>query len=245
MKLLFLYVLILLLPTQGFADDMFIHDIPDFTQTDIAAKKAGGGWQYCAPVAVSNSLSWMSGNVGGQRGLIEKLASPGYMSTSLKNGTSPSGVIRGVDRIATELFGGYRILEYQGWRPHPVGFSKGVAIPEIKRILHGASHVSATWLNVGWYQKISGGDFLRKGGHWVTVVGSNNTQLILHDPAPRAGTIFSNEFVNYSVLDSGRLIGKKRGMPVSVKGYISLEEGFHIKSGADLAIIDGVIFFER
>ncbi len=77
----------------------------------------------------------------------------------------------------------------------------------------------------------------------MTLVGSNGKQLIFHDPAPRAGGGFSNEFVNYSIINSGMLVGRKSGLPTEAKGYISLGKGMHLKSSADFAIIDGVVYF--
>ena len=68
-------------------------------------------------------------------------------------------------------------------------------------------------------------EYKRVDGHWVTPVGSNGKQLIFHDPSPRAGGGFSNEFE-----------GRKSGLPTK-------EKGMHIKSSAEFTIIDGVVYF--
>ena len=78
----------------------------------------------------------------------------------------------------------------------------------------------------------------------MTLTGSNNGQLVLHDPAPRAGKSFANEFVSFSILKNGTLVGKKSGLPFPAKGLISLDRGMHKKKGADFAIIDGVVYLE-
>jgi hypothetical protein len=245
LKIVILLYVALFLPAVSFGGSSYINVIPDFTQTDIKGKSSGNGKQYCAPVAVSNSLAWMSGKENQQLRLITRLASRQYMNTSLKNGTGTSGVLRGVDKVAKELFGGYKTLDYQGWRKHPESYSSGSKVPDIDRIKSAISSKSAAWLNVGWYRynKIKN-EYRRIGGHWVTLVGSQDNRLIIHDPAPRAGKGFSNEYINYVIIKSGMLVGKKAGLPVPAKGYISLGKGFYIKSGADFAILDGVVYLE-
>ena len=69
--------------------------------------------------------------------------------------------------------------------------------------------------------------------------------LIVHDPAPRAGQSFANEYVQTSMIRSGMLEGKLAGLPRLAKGYLRLGNGMHIKSGADVAIVDGAIRFKR
>jgi hypothetical protein len=226
----------------GWSADHY-NDIPDFTQSDVKGSAAGNGQQYCAPVAVSNSLVWLNSNKGDQLQLIHQLASGPYMNTSLKNGTGVSGVTRGVARISQELFGGYRFLEYEGWRKHPGQYSTGKKRPSKERLLSAISPKSAAWLNIGWYKRNkANNEYRRIGGHWITLVGVKNGKLVLHDPAPRAGKSFANEFVSYSVLKRGTLVGKKSGLPFPAKGLISLGHGMHKKKGADLAIIDGVVY---
>jgi len=244
LKILNLSIFLLLFPLASFGENAYIDVIPDFTQTDVTAVNSGNGQQYCAPVAVSNSIAWLSGKEGQQMELIIQLASKAYMNTSLKNGTGTTGVLRGVNRIAKELFGGYKTLEYQGWRKHPKNYSTGIKLPDIERIQSAVSSQSTAWLNVGWYRYNSAkNEYKRIGGHWVTLVGFEDNQLIIHDPSPRAGKTFANEYAEYSIIQNGMLVGNKKGLPTSATGYISLGEGFHIKSSADFAILDGVVYF--
>ena len=239
------FILIIAFSQASYGETSFINEIPDFTQTNVVGENSGNGQQYCAPTAVSNSIVWLSDNESSQLETIKKLASKQYMNTSLKDGTGTSGVLRGVDKISKELFGGYQELEYEGWRSHPKMYSNGVRVPDIKRMKSYLSSASTAWINVGWYKySKKNNEYQRIGGHWVTLVGYNRNQLILHDPAPRAGKKFSNEYVNYSEIKNGTLVGKKIGLPTSAQGYFKLGQGMHIKSNADFAIIDGVVYFK-
>jgi len=235
-------LVVLFLPVVAVDAADMLYDVPDFTQTDVRGAVNGNGQQYCAPVAVSNSFMWLGETSKSQLQLIEKLASSDYMNTSLKNGTGTTGVLRGADKLAQEMFGGYAQLEYQGWRKHPAQYSRGVKVPQLAWIIDGVGEKSAVWVNVGWYRYDSAkNEYRRIGGHWVTLVGAAGNRLIFHDPAPRAGQEFANEYVAISTVRSGTLTGKKSGLPTSARGHINLGKGMHIKSSADTAIIDGVV----
>ncbi|MET0069191.1 MAG: hypothetical protein ABW096_04075 [Candidatus Thiodiazotropha sp.] len=207
--------------------------------------EAGDGQQYCGPVAISNSIFWLNKKRGNQEHLIRILASRPYMNTSLENGTGVTGITHGIAKISKELFGGYKLLEYEGWRKHPKRYSIGVKVPSVARLYSAVTQNSAAWLNIGWYRyNKTRNEYLRIGGHWVTLAGSKNGQIIIHDPAPRAGHRFSNEYINISIIRNGTLVGDKWGMPFPAKGLISLEDGMHKKKGADFAIVDGVVYLE-
>lgn len=239
------FVLLILFPLTSLSEQSLINDIPDFTQTNVKGASSGNGQQYCAPVAVSNSLVWLSNNQHRQLEFINTLASKSYMNTSLKNGTGTTGVLRGVDKLSVELFGGYKELVYEGWRKHPQHFSQGVKIPDIERLKTYITKKSAAWINVGWYRyRKQSNEYQRIGGHWVTLVGVEADHLIIHDPAPRAGRDFENEYVKYSVIENGTMTGNKAGLPVEAEGYISLGDGMHIRRKADFAIVDGVVYFK-
>ena len=240
-----LVIVSVFLSSTSHATTNYANQIPDFTQTDLQGSHIGDGQQFCGPVAVSNSIVWLSNFKGEQVKLIEKLASPGYMNTSLQNGTGTAGLMNGIDRIARELFKSYKRLEYQGWRKHPKRFSSAIKTPQLEWIKNGISSDSSVWLNIGWYKYDNWQKkYERIGGHWVTVVGHDRDVLVLHDPSPRAGKAFSNEYVQVHRLSSGTLTGKKAGLPISATGFYSLDEGMHLKSGADLAIIDGAVILE-
>ncbi len=236
---------LLCFPAKAAEQTAFIDEIPDFLQISVAGILPGNGSQYCAPAAVANSFAWISGRQENIKSIVKTLATAGYMDTSLNNGTDVIGVMNGADRYAKKHMDGYRSMEYYGWRPYPSRLSGHNAPPALDWIIDGARQNAALWLNIGWYEKV-GADYRRIGGHWATLVGYQDAgqTLILHDPSPRAGTTFENEYVEISVIDQGSLTGNNRGLPVSAAGYISLEKGMHIKTNADLAIIDGAVKME-
>ena len=232
-------------PAAG--ERQLFRSIPDFTQTTVRGAAHGNGQQFCAPAAVSNSLVWLQPSTVEQKQLVLRLASADYMNTSLKNGTGTSGVLRGVDRYIKETLGSYRQLAYQGWRKHPSRFSTGVRVPTLEFMRAGVTESSAAWLNVGWYRiDRAAGEYRRIGGHWVTLVGYDTqaSQLILNDPAPRAGSTPSHEYVTFRALRGGRLVGKKSGLPTDARGYLQLSRGMPLHPKAETAIIDGVVVLQ-
>ena len=233
-------------PLMAGGNTEFIAAIPDFTQSRISEPAYAYGAELCAPVAVSNSLSWMTNTRSMQTELVKLLASRDYMNTDVSRGTRTSDLLYGVHAIAKDLFAGYSSLEYQGWKKHPARFSTGVEIPDIGWITEGVSRNSAVWLNVGWYQHDNKHNvYHRVGGHWVTLAGYDGDVLIIHDPAPRAGLSFANEYVQTSLIKDGYLADKNTGFYRPAAGYPLLGQGMHIKSIADVAIIDGAVRFRK
>jgi len=239
-----------------------IYSIPDVTQTDKRAHFAGGGSEYCCLVTIANSFMWLDSqgfpelveNSGSlfddEVRLVKLLASKAYMDTSLVEGTGTTKLMRGVKKYVKDR--GYEIsqLEYEGWRKHPPEMKTRFSVPRLSWIKHGTLDNRALWLNVGWYKyNLSKDEYIRTGGHWVTLVGYgrdengqlNQNCLILHDPSPRAGKSFNNEYALVSKIRSGTLKGKWVGLPRSAVGYYKLMGGMHIKKEADVAIIDGAI----
>jgi hypothetical protein len=248
MRLRFLLSLLLMTPVLLFAasNTAYIHQIPDMTQSEIGGWQYAFGAQYCAPVAASNSFYWLADNKGDQRVLARSLASTRYMHTDKDRGTATAQFLNGVDAMAVKLFGGYQQLEYQGWKRHPRKFSTGIKIPEWRWIIEGVADGSAVWLNVGWYQYDSVNHaYHRVGGHWVTVVGYDDDMLIIHDPAPRAGQSFANEYVHTVQLRGGMLADQRSGLYQPAEGYLVLGTGMHLKSIADVAVVDGAVRFKR
>ena len=223
----------------------FIYEIPDMTQTQIRGRVHNHGSEYCGPVAVANSLSWLAGEPQGQARLAKQLASRAYMDTNIWKGTTTANLLNGVRAIAIDLFGGYSSLEYQGWKRHPDEFDTGVKTPDLNWIKAGVARDAAVWLNVGWYQYDRGQNiYHRVGGHWVTLAGYDRDILIIHDPAPRAGQEFANEFVHTSVIETGMLADRVSGTVRPASGYLLLGKGMHIKPVADVAIVDGAVRFK-
>jgi hypothetical protein len=175
--------------------------IPDLSQRDPLAHFPDDGRKYCAPVAVSNSLSTVMGGLGNtqQIELARTLGSADYMATD-NLGTSPNQLLKGVERYlethknAQPSFKNGQ-LQYHGKRSvarkfNP-GFDKQVELPWLVDGINKERHI---WLNIGWYQTQRSGKQKRIGGHWVTLVGyekrgslkdSKGEYLIVNDPATR------------------------------------------------------------
>lgn len=234
-----------------------IHATPDYMQTDPAY----GGFpsdEFCGPVSVSNSLMWLSdhGFPGltnhtsdrkhDQYVLADRLGVE-YMEST--DGTSADELCRGLSAYLDDCGYTYQRLAYQGWRYVSPQFDSGVDIPELDWLRSGVEGLGCTWLHVGWYDfDAARGDYTRVGGHWLTLVGyghdgqqENPLYLIAHDPAPRAGSSFANEYVLPAPISGGQLLGSEYGLPRSAAGYQKLTGGMHIKSTADFAILDGAV----
>lgn len=229
--------------SQTTQSESFYNEIPDLLQTLNSAGFAGDGQQFCAPVAVSNSLVWLEGNKDEQYqiSLVHKLSSSAYMNTNTKNGTSVYEVTEGVHKYATERWGRYKTLQYSGWRKVPMQFRSKQQQPTLAWMTSGLHRKGTVWLNVGWYNQ-NGMDYQRAGGHWVTLVGYEQGKLVIHDPAPRADTSFRNQFISLEPLTGGKLIHNKNITPA--QGYFALTDGMYISSKGSVAVIDGAVIFE-
>jgi hypothetical protein len=223
---------------------------PDFLQTDRDAGLAKSGSQFCAPTAVSNSLMWLAangyddlrpagGNKQAQISMIRSLSRS--MRTSPTTGTDTEYVLRGVEAYVTEA--GYSIAElsFEGWRPVPSDYEAGEypVLDDIRTAI--ADEQSAVWLNVGWYKWDEEDDsYLRNGGHWVTVVGYDGDDLLIHDPSPSAGNGFRTQRVSFEELEGGTLTGPHPNLPHEAAGYYEL--GGEMATGSYTCILDGAVF---
>lgn len=227
---------------------------PDFMQTDREGGFAKGGSQYCAPVAVSNSLMYLAANgyddlrpegtaKRAQIALIRTLASKEYMSTSPTMGTDPDRVLAGIEAYVNDA--GYSIeeLSFEGWRPVPeeYAYSELPDLDDVRTAIADAQ--SAVWLNVGWYTYDEDtGDYKRSGGHWVTVVGYVGDDLLIHDPQPAAGSAARTQRISFEEIAEGQLTGRYPNLPRDAAGYY--EVGGEMVSGKKTCILDGVVFLK-
>lgn len=247
-------------------------ELPDLLQTDPALGVAGGGSSHCGPVAVSNSLVWLSQHgypgllpaepaadtasagqadlYSRQLELVREISAEPYMGTSRWSGTGPVGVLRGLHRYIKRHGYRYSRLQYQGWRGHQKAFSTGVRKPELPWIREVLDDAGVAFLHVGWYKPVPRSKVLqRTGGHWITVVAAGvdeqfreaPTALVVHDPAPYAGSEPARAFVTTRELTEGWLLERGSRNAFSAKGYYSLEGGMHIKREGELAVLDGVV----
>lgn len=223
-------------------------NIPDLSQRDPSAEFPDDGRKFCAPVAVSNSLSSALGGMESSRQieLAHTLGSAKYMATG-KKGTSPRQLLQGVDRfLATEVemnssVTGSRFtegqLEYRGQvsvaRKYNPTLDKQADLPWL---INGVKQDKHIWLNLGWYQTQADGQQKRIGGHWVTLVGyeklgslhdGKGEFLIINDPATRHGEAQEEIAIKMTKLN-GRV------------GYQLLNQASKPK-GADIAWLEGAI----
>lgn len=216
--------------------------IPDLSQRDPAAGFPDDGRKYCAPVAVSNSLSTAMGGMPStqQIELARTLGGADYMATGNK-GTSPSQLLKGVERYldvhkSTQPSFNKGRLEYHGQRSvarkYNPDLDKQVKLPWLIAGIKKEKHI---WLNIGWYQTQVNGKKKRMGGHWVTLVGyeklgslkdGEGEYLIVNDPATRGD---NQEQLTVKV---ARLNGRT--------GYQLLNSASKPKK-ADMAWIEGAI----
>ena len=229
----------------------FISQIPDLLQTHPLADFLKGGQNYCAPVAVANSLSWLAGkkSVDNQIHLAGRLANSRYMNSAEK-GTTPAALLNGVDTYFKDHGQRPKKLAFQGWRSVPAKYRRAAGSQiDLNWLADGISESSTVWLNVGWYKKTDkSGNFKRVGGHWVTLVGYelNNAygpenRLIVHDPAPRSGAQFANEYVNLERQHGGFLVDKDHQRKQRLAGLYRMSGGMHVSERADFALLDGAV----
>jgi len=233
-----------------------IDSIPDYYQRD----RAFGGFPrngvvYCGPVAVSNSLMWLSqkgyGNLTLQSGdkekdqhaLIKKLGSPDFINTR-NGGSSANQICNGVYSYLHQC--GYKNaqIKYRGWRLVRYRFYDGTEVPTMEWIKKVISENNGVWLNIGWYRYNKKNDtYTREGGHWVTLVGyghdnkgSNPNALIIHDPDTRHRF---NEYIVPEKIGRGKIDGNFRGLPRNAKGYLRYQA-----TRSQFGIIDGAIVLD-
>ncbi len=231
------------------SDSERIELTPDFPQNQKALP--GNGGQYCAPVSASNGLAWLAKDgypklmPTNQVDLARELGSPTFMKTSLKNGTGIKGVTRGLANYVTNSGYSIKELAYQGWRSADKRLVRRIpGHSNPLRIGHGLRKKSIVLLNVGFYKK-RGSEYERRGGHWVTLVGSEKGDtpiLIVHDPARRSPE-GQHERVTATRIRTGKLVGSQAGLPIAARGAWELggELKLQTRKGADTAILDGAI----
>lgn len=232
---------------------------PDLMQSLPEAGLPGGGLTFCGPVAVSNSLVWLSHHGYPRLGLLggaDTPATQGRLARKLGDcmgtatGTTPTTLMNGLSMFVFTQ--GYRVdsLKYQGWEDHPYQFSTGVKIPNLNWIKAGLKGPSAVWLMIGWYNYYKNKDeYDTFDQHWVTLVGYGQDRqgrkdpdiLIIHDPAPRSGPVKSHDYVKLERIGHGKFSsGSGRANPSAV-GWYKMSGDLKIKKGANCGILDGAV----
>lgn len=236
-----------------------LESTPDLMQSLPEAALPDDGQTYCGPVAVANSMVWLSYHgyprlsmLGGadtpstQGRLARKLGD--YMGSG--NGTNPTGFLKGLERYVKEH--GYAIasLQYEGWEEHPTEYSRSVIKPDPDWIRTGLNDNSCAWLMIGWYQYRCKLDLYSPyDQHWVTLVGFGKNKygkedpniLVIHDPAPRSGRATSHDYVHLERINHGRFSINSGRKNLTANGWYKLTGDLKIKKGADCGIIDGAV----
>jgi hypothetical protein len=248
---------------------------PDLTQTDPRGQFAENGTNYCAPVAVSNSFVWLSehgyakllpnndniplkdsqtGIAARQIALAKILSSAEYMNTKADEGTYVDNVLLGIKKYVLKQGYAIKQLSYQGFRSNLAEFDIGMRRPRLNLLKQGLIGKSGVWLNIGWYQfNASSNTYVRVGGHWVTLVGYGidkdnkpaNNMLIVHNPSPRAGATFHNDFIALQPIQ-GVLVSRRGllGFPRPAWGFYKIVGDLSPVPGSDTAILESAITLE-
>ncbi|MBN2022774.1 MAG: cadherin-like domain-containing protein [Pirellulales bacterium] len=242
-----------------------INATPDYTQTDPAyGGFTGGGGTYCGPTAASNAVMWLA-NHGfpklapltpdrkeDQYHVCATLGSSSYMNTDGASGTSPTAWCAGLENYIEDC--GYAItrFEFQGWRYMTPPWDTGVNDPNLDWMRDGLqSPTGVVCWNVGWCKYDSATDvYAYQGAHYVTMVGHgvnasgpNPDYLVIHDPAPRTGMSYTNNYVLPVALTTGTVTGSSSGLPRSAAGLYKLT-GWPISSKGNCAILNGAFVVE-
>ena len=173
--------------------------------------------------------------------MIRTLAGRDYMGTSPSIGTDVKQVLNGIATYIDEA--GYSIstLAYEGWRPAPEDTAAG-EYPDLESIRETiADSQSAVWLNVGWYiYDEDSGHYTRRGGHWVTVVGYVDDDLLIHDPSPAAGSRMWTQRITLTEITEGELTGNQENLPRPAEGYYEVGGDMRVAKGFT-CILDGAV----
>ena len=239
---------------------------PNLCQTDPDGEFAGDGSQFCAPVSISNSLMWLAkngypaldptgeGDKAAQLKMVRTLASSDYLDTNTGNGTNPKKVLVVLSAYLEECNLEPASLQYQGWRAVPEEFAAGQSQPGLSWIKAGIKRPGgAVWLNIGWYRQ-EGDQYVRHGGHWVTLVGcgvnadgeNDSEAFIIHNPSPKAGRSAFGDVVHFEEIEEGTLANGKdaiQGLPRSAKGSFQVA-GAMATPANSVAILDGAIVLQ-
>ena len=247
------------LPPESYTEK--VETLPDLTQKlERFGFKVEDSY-YCAPVAVSNGLIWLSKNgyPNLARGYKDSenqqahyaviLGGKQYMNTRRdRGGTSVVDIMRGLYKYVLEC--GYIPVSfrYQGWRTHPKVFSTQVRTPDLNWIKSGIVGSSLECLNVGFYKYDPGTKiYKRTGGHWVSLAGygvdkngaKDPSVLLIHDPASRDGLKKRTDYVKIAPIKEGYL-QSRYGNPFAAKGFHRIVSGLKI-TGERIGIIDGAV----
>lgn len=225
-----------------------INNTPDLMQSCKSAHFNNDGALYCCPVAVSDSLVWLSykklipyqyKKPEDQYALVKLLAGNEYLGTDSKEGSGVYSLTTGLNKYLTEQDVKNFEIKHSGWRTCKQDFHDDANLT-LEWIENNIKDNHVQWLNIGWYRKDK--DYLyRFGGHWLTVVGFKGGKCYALDPSGRNG---ESKMVHRLSIENARkynLKGETEGMPETSDGMLEIKSGFRFKDGADICLIDSSV----
>jgi len=233
-----------------------------FCQMDPGAGFENEGTNYCAPTSIANGLLYLATargmadlvdgtDHGSQVALIRKLADE--MDTDPDIGTNPGKIIDGLESYLEARGYSFASLQVAGWRNLNEEHEKYLVSrkPDMEWIRKAAGDPdTVVILNNGWYRETDGDSYLRKGGHFVVVVGAGpgNGEFQVHNPALEPGEQKTETSVTLALID-GDTVADAKGNGVEelhLDGYYRMKgPGLPYSSEkAAFAALDFVIVFK-
>jgi hypothetical protein len=235
--------------------DERIAGTPDLMQTSPELNLPAGGRYYCAPVALSNALAYLSkrgyarlvpaniGSTDGQAQLISKLG-----ELMMKDGnTTANDLLLSVRNYVRAQ--GYEIqsLKYEGFEKVDCEFCDEHRRPDmncIEKALDDPETVAI--LTVGFYIYVRETDsYVLLEEHDVTLLAycrpegqaaAGEHVLVIHDPSPRSGRQESDDFVRAVPIKHGCLLRDR----TPLAGVYKLSGGLSVPKHATCALLEGV-----
>jgi len=228
---------------------------PTFWQRDPAAGFEDEGRMHCAPTSVSDGLIYLSkafrmrNLVPGtehidQIKLIRELAEEFHTDPKV-GGTNPDKLLTGLQNYISSKDYELSHLELMTWRGVSNSnekFKKG-SKPQMPWIQSAVSSENIVVIfNFGWYHETKDAH-IRKGGHWVVVVGSGpDNEFTVHNPILSPEKQADNKSVKLTLLEEDFVVNE-HSKETNMKGYYE-GEGSGLPHGDTVtAILDAVIVF--
>lgn len=208
-------------------DSKKISETPDLVQSCEAADFQNNGADYCCPVAVSDSLVWLSKKKlfprpyrkpEDQYSLVKELTREKYLNTDKHEGTSVYSLTTGLQTFLNDRGVTNSAIKHSGWRPCKAEYQdqQDVTLEWIENHIKGTR---VEWLNIGWYRQ-EGKVLRRVGGHWLAVVGYHNKTCYALDPSPRNGEKKVVHKLSISPTVTRDLRGDYKGLPATSEGML-------------------------
>lgn len=228
---------------------------PAFWQRDPKAGFEDEGRMHCAPASVSDGLIYLARTKGmrdlvpgvsheAQIELITELAEDFETDPSV-GGTNPDKIVTGLQTYAEQKGYDLKRLELKTWRRVRAAnnqFKTGTKPGMGWMRSAAADNDTVVIFNFGWYHEDHGG-YIRKGGHWVAVVGAGpQGEFTVHNPLLQPERQMRDTSINLTLIDDDLIVTNEQGK-ANMKGYYEAD-GPGIPHGETVKpILDAVIVF--